>query len=76
MPEASEVSVAAAAGRIAVRKTYKRDIRGAFASSIMGGGHAVMYDSATGMKYGASSPRKDGAAIPEPEPIFGSSRKK
>jgi gamma-glutamyltranspeptidase/glutathione hydrolase len=48
---------------------YKLKVRGAF-SSVMGGGHAVMYDSATGMKYGASSPRKDGAAIPEPEPIF------
>jgi gamma-glutamyltranspeptidase/glutathione hydrolase len=44
-------------------------LRGGFASA-MGGGHAVMFDSATGMKYGASSPRKDGAAIPEPEPIF------
>ncbi|MDE3137215.1 MAG: gamma-glutamyltransferase [Acidobacteriota bacterium] len=55
---------------------YVLHVRGAFASSIMGGGHAVMYDSATGMKYAASSPRKDGAAIPEPEPIFGGSRKK
>lgn len=48
---------------------YKLRVRGAFAT-VMGGGHAVMYDSATGMKYGASSPRKDGAAIPEPPPIF------
>ncbi len=48
---------------------YRLRVRGAFATA-MGGGHAVMYDSATGMKYGASSPRKDGAAIPEPEPIF------
>ncbi len=48
---------------------YTIRLRGAF-SSVVGGGHAVMYDAATGMKYGASSPRKDGAAIPEPEPIF------
>jgi gamma-glutamyltranspeptidase / glutathione hydrolase len=49
---------------------YTISVRGAF-SSVVGGGHAVMYDAATGMKYGASSPRKDGAAIPEPAPIFG-----
>ena len=48
---------------------YTIRLRGAF-SSVVGGGHAVMYDAATGMKYGASSPRKDGAAIPEPAPIF------
>lgn len=51
------------------KMNYRLRVRGAF-SSVMGGGHAVMYDSATGMKYGASSPRKDGAAIPEPAPIF------
>jgi gamma-glutamyltranspeptidase / glutathione hydrolase len=48
---------------------YTIRLRGAF-SSVVGGGHAVMYDAATGMKYGASSPRKDGAAVPEPAPIF------
>ncbi len=48
---------------------YTIRLRGAF-SSVVGGGHAVMYNAATGMKYGASSPRKDGAAIPEPAPIF------
>jgi gamma-glutamyltranspeptidase/glutathione hydrolase len=41
------------------------DVRGAY-SGMMGGGQAVMFDSATGVKFGASSPRKDGAAIPEP----------
>ncbi len=39
-------------------------------ASPMGGGQAVLYDSATGVKYGASSPRKDGAAVPEPDPYF------
>jgi gamma-glutamyltranspeptidase / glutathione hydrolase len=41
------------------------EVRGDF-SSVMGGGQAVMHDSATGVNYGASDPRKDGAAIPEP----------
>jgi len=40
-------------------------------SGTVGGGQAVMYDSATGVKYGASDPRKDGAAVPEPDPYFG-----
>lgn len=39
-------------------------------SSEMGGGQAVMRDSAAGVNYGASSPRKDGAAIPEPAPYW------
>jgi len=41
-------------------------------SSWMGGGQAVMHDSRSKVNYGASSPRKDGAAIPEPDPYFGS----
>jgi gamma-glutamyltranspeptidase/glutathione hydrolase len=34
-------------------------------SDYFGGGQAVMRDYATGVNYGASDPRKDGAAIPE-----------
>jgi gamma-glutamyltranspeptidase / glutathione hydrolase len=34
----------------------------------MGGGQAVMRDLETGVNYGASDPRKDGEAIPEPGP--------
>ena len=34
-------------------------------SDIFGGGQAVMRDYASGVNYGASDPRKDGAAIPE-----------
>ena len=49
-------------------------MRGAYASP-MGGGQAVLYNSETGVKYGASSPRKDGAAIPEPAPYFESGKK-
>lgn len=45
------------------------DVRASY-SGQMGGGHAVLYDSATGVKFGASSPRKDGAAIPQPDPIW------
>ena len=39
-----------------------------FFSSAVGGGQAVMRDESTGVNYGASDPRKDGAAIPEPSP--------
>lgn len=39
-------------------------------SGEVGGGQAVMYDSATKVKYGASDPRKDGAAVPEAAPYF------
>ena len=44
-------------------------VMGAY-SGLMGGGQAVAFDSKTGVKYGASSPRKDGSAIPEPEPFW------
>jgi gamma-glutamyltranspeptidase / glutathione hydrolase len=41
------------------------EVRGDF-SSVMGGGQAVMHDSSAGVNYSASDPRKDGAAVPEP----------
>jgi gamma-glutamyltranspeptidase/glutathione hydrolase len=47
----------------------KLKVVGAF-SSDMGGGQVVVHDSSTGINYGASSPRKDGAAIPEAAPYF------
>ena len=37
----------------------------------MGGGQAVLHNSSTRVNYAASSPRKDGAAVPEPAPYFG-----
>lgn len=40
-------------------------------SSEMGGGQAVVHDSATGVNWGASDPRKDGGAVPEPHPYWG-----
>ncbi len=36
-------------------------------SGLMGGGQAVMRDTKARVNYAASSPRKDGAAIPEPD---------
>ncbi len=39
-------------------------------SGYMGGGQAVMRDSKRKVNYAGSSPRKDGAAIPEPDPYF------
>jgi gamma-glutamyltranspeptidase/glutathione hydrolase len=39
-------------------------------SGMVGGGQAVMRDTKAKVNYGASSPRKDGAAIPEPDPYF------
>ncbi len=40
-------------------------LRGDFSPRAMGGGQAVMRDFAAGMNYGASDPRKDGAAVAE-----------
>ena len=51
------------------RKGHILQVLGDFSSS-MGGGQAVIYDSKAGVNYGASSPRKDGAAIPEPDPYI------
>jgi gamma-glutamyltranspeptidase/glutathione hydrolase len=50
---------------------HKLELRGAFATA-MGGGQAVLHDDSTGINFGASSPRKDGAAVPEPDPYFSS----
>jgi gamma-glutamyltranspeptidase/glutathione hydrolase len=44
---------------------HEIDLQGAF-SSLVGGGQSVMRDDSTGVNCGASDPRKDGAAIPEP----------
>ena len=43
-------------------------VQGGF-SSMVGGGQSVMRDADAGVNYGASDPRKDGAAIPEPLPL-------
>jgi gamma-glutamyltranspeptidase/glutathione hydrolase len=48
-------------------KGHQIQLIGPFAQAV-GGGQAVMRDFATGVNYGASDPRKDGAAIPQPAP--------
>ena len=41
-------------------------MRGDYSATRMGSGQAVLRDFATGVNLGASDPRKDGAAVPEP----------
>jgi gamma-glutamyltranspeptidase/glutathione hydrolase len=45
-------------------KGHQLQIRGAFASAV-GGGQVVLRDFESGINYGTSDPRKDGAAIPQ-----------
>jgi gamma-glutamyltranspeptidase/glutathione hydrolase len=45
-------------------KGHKIQVMGTF-SSVVGGGQAVLRDFAMGVNYGASDPRKDGAAVAE-----------
>jgi gamma-glutamyltranspeptidase/glutathione hydrolase len=51
------------------KRGHQLSVMGDF-SGYMGGGQAVLHNSASKVNYGASSPRKDGAAIPEPDPYF------
>jgi gamma-glutamyltranspeptidase/glutathione hydrolase len=37
---------------------------------LVGGGQAILRDVKTGVNFGASDPRKDGFAAPEPDPFF------
>jgi gamma-glutamyltranspeptidase/glutathione hydrolase len=47
---------------------HKIEVRHGF-SSTFGGGQAVRRDFKTGVNSGASDPRKDGEAVPEPPPV-------
>jgi gamma-glutamyltranspeptidase/glutathione hydrolase len=47
------------------RRGHEIDVQGPF-SSMVGGGQSVMRDDASGVNFGGSDPRKDGAASPEP----------
>jgi gamma-glutamyltranspeptidase/glutathione hydrolase len=49
------------------RKGHKLIVRKEY-TALMGRGQAVVRDSRTGMNYGASDPRADGMAAPEPLP--------
>jgi gamma-glutamyltranspeptidase/glutathione hydrolase len=46
------------------KRGHEIEVRGSF-SSDMGGGQAVRRDFKTSVNFGASDPRKDGAAIPQ-----------
>jgi gamma-glutamyltranspeptidase / glutathione hydrolase len=46
-------------------KGHELVVQGDFSSQV-GGGQAVLRDDPAGVNYGASDPRKDGAAVPEP----------
>jgi gamma-glutamyltranspeptidase/glutathione hydrolase len=64
-----ESRVPAAVREALAARGHKLDVRAEY-SSTMGGGQAVMRDSRSGVNYAGSSPRKDGAATPEPDPYF------
>jgi len=49
-------------------KGHKLVVRGEY-STAMGRGQAVLHNSKTGVNYGASDPRADGSAEPEPPPL-------
>jgi gamma-glutamyltranspeptidase / glutathione hydrolase len=49
------------------KRGHQINLRGAY-SATMGGGQAVQREISSGVNYGASDPRKDGEAIPEPSP--------
>jgi len=55
-------------------KGHQLKVLGDF-SSLMGGGQVVVHDSAKGVNYGASDPRKDGSAVPEAPSYFGAAKK-
>ena len=44
-------------------------------TSLMGRGQAILHNSKTGLNFGASDPRADGAAIPEQPKFFDASTK-
>jgi gamma-glutamyltranspeptidase/glutathione hydrolase len=50
------------------RRGHQIQVLGNFSPRV-GGGQAVRRDFSTGVNYGASDPRKDGAAVPEPPSI-------
>jgi gamma-glutamyltranspeptidase/glutathione hydrolase len=47
---------------------HRLEVLGDFSGRV-GGGQAVIHDSSAKVNYAASSPRKDGAAVPEPPPF-------
>jgi gamma-glutamyltranspeptidase/glutathione hydrolase len=66
-----EGRVSAATRQALTARGHKLHVLGDYAMTV-GGGQAVIHDAKSGVNYGASSPRKDGAAVPEPHPYFSS----
>jgi gamma-glutamyltranspeptidase/glutathione hydrolase len=60
-----ERRVAPAVRAALAARGHEIELRGDFSAAV-GGGQAVLRDFQTGTNYGASDPRKDGAAIPQP----------
>ena len=56
-PAATLQQLSARGHQISIRREYTQE---------MGRGQAILHDSKTGLNYGASDPRADGAATPEP----------
>jgi gamma-glutamyltranspeptidase/glutathione hydrolase len=52
---------------------HEIELRGDFAPAATGGGQAVLRNFATGVNFGASDPRKDGEAVPQPPMLRGGS---
>jgi len=65
-----ENRIAPAVREALTAKGHEIKVVGAYSAGNMGGGQAVVFDAKSGVKYGASSPRKDGAAVPEPHPYW------
>jgi gamma-glutamyltranspeptidase/glutathione hydrolase len=53
---------------VLTQRGHQIALEGSFSQAV-GGGQAVRRDFSTGVNYGASDPRKDGEAIPEPIPF-------
>ncbi len=63
-----EQRIPAAVRQQLAARGHKLDLRADY-SNLLGPGQAVMHNSKTGVNYGASDPRGDGAAVPE-SPVF------
>jgi len=59
-----EDRIGAGVRKALAERGHEIKVNGSFSSS-MGGGQAVRRDFSTGVNFGASDPRKDGAAIPQ-----------
>jgi gamma-glutamyltranspeptidase/glutathione hydrolase len=60
-----EDRISADTRRALEKRGHEIEVRAGYSDTV-GGGQAVRRDYSAGVNYGASDPRKDGAAIPEP----------